>query len=114
MMGWSFIRPEGVKSSSLRGIGGGSSPFTGTPSVFDPPRVRGVIGDLGVLSPECEVRGEEGGLPSREEFCFDFRSMASCDAMAIGEAEVSACAATEGGARVRRRVHVTMSVLSSV
>lgn len=67
-----------------------------------------MLGDFGVLPPEWEVRGEEGGL-SWEEFCLDLG--VSCDAMATAEAdEVS----TAGAARFRRRVHVTMSVLSSV
>ena len=60
MMGWSLTLPEGVRSSSLMGMGGGSSPLMGGVSSFS--RSLGVFGDLGVLPPEWEVRGEEGGL----------------------------------------------------
>lgn len=98
---------EGTKSSSLMGMGGGSSPLGVAGSL-------GVMGDFGVLPPEAEVRGEGGGLSFWEELGLDFRSTVSRDAMAMGEAVLSVCGPTEGAARFKRRVHVTMSVLSSV
>ena len=125
-------------SVSTGGKGGGSSPFIeGVSSLSPPPpmcgmsrgskgdirpRPLGVIGDFGVLPPDCEVEvsGEGGGLsPSEEEdMCGGFmrRSstpLASCIPMLIGD-EVSALVPMGAAARVISLVHVTMSVLSSV
>lgn len=95
-------------------MGGGSSPLIGGPSSRS--RSFGVFGDLGVLPPECEVRGEDGGGEDgglslwAPEFCLDLASGTT----AMGEDVVSEWDPTFGVPRLKRRVHVTMSVLSSV
>ena len=80
-------------------------------------RAVGVMGDFGVLSPDCdvEVKGEEGGLSILEvEDCLDLRSDVSCDVMAMGEAELSMLwGSMVGVPLVSSLVQVTMFMLSS-
>ena len=117
----------GTRSSSLIGIGGGSSPFMGAELTLlegdDPASVFGVKGDLGVLSPEWEVRGDIGGLSLLGSpflvapwvgVCLDFDPSGMVP-MDIGEMALSEFEPPEVVApRLSRRVQVKMSRLISV
>jgi len=110
----------GTMSSSLIGIGGGSSPFADA-VLFLP--IDGIKGDFGVLPPECEVRGEVGGLslpasplplPLCAGACFDF-DPSGVLANVTGEMALSEFAAPVVFAPLfRSRVQVKISMSISV
>ena len=126
-------------SKGSKGSGGGS-PFTGTPSpvkwgllfrrCWDDAkgtsslaplcssnpgdmRVGEVTKDFGVLPPDCEVRGEGGGLSSMLGVDI-FALRLSADLASKGAGEAVSAVITVGAALLRSRAQVTMSVLSSV
>ncbi len=104
-------------SSSLIGIGGGSSPFMGAELSLP-----GVKGDFGVLSPECKVRGDIGGLSLLVSplplgpcvgVCLDFNPSGLLP-IVMGEIALSELEPPEVVAPPRSRVHVKISKLTSV
>ena len=126
MMTSLVLLPVETKSSSLIGIGGGSSPFADTelslPSgMLLPARALGVKGDFGVLPPDCEVRGEVGGLslpasplPPCAGVCFDF-DPSGVGGNVTGEIALSEFGPPEVLAPLfRSRVQVKMSMSISV